>query len=305
MASTERSLGWATGVAATDGATTYDSTRMSAMERAGLGVGILLNGSYLSMSGTGLTTLTIADGNAIVGGYFYESNGSVTMATATLGSITYTVVVIANTTGGSLTVAANGAGTTLVTTATTRAALVTAAQLATITAAVTATNLLVLGTVATTAGTITTITPYFPFATARQLSDLNYATMTGGTVTLTAANTDYTVASYTVATPSYDGTIAVNGITGIVTLLASGYYLFSVQVQFSTGTTGVRKLSITSLLNNYAISPTNFGTASWEYLTYSAYIGVTPGLSTPIAITAASTVVGQSVLTASISVKRV
>lgn len=305
MATTERSLGWATGVAATDGATTYDSTRMSAMERAGLGVGILLNGTFLAMSGTGTTTLTIADGSGIVGGYFYESNGSVTMATATLGTITYTAVIIANTTGGSLTVAANGAGTVTVTTATTRAALVTAAQLATITAAVTATNLLVLGTVATTAGTITTITPYFPYATVRQLNDLNYATMTGGTVALTAANTDYTVASYTVATPSNDGTIAVNGTTGNVSLLASGYYLVSVQVQFSTGTTGVRKLAITNLLNNYAISPTNFGTASWVYLTHAAYIGVTPGSSTPIAITAASTTTGQSVLTATISVKRV
>ena len=102
MATTERSLGWATGVASTDGATTYDSSRMSAFERAGLGTGVLLTGSYLAMSGSGTTTLTIADGTAIVGGYFYESNGNVTISTSTLGSGTFSVVIIANTAAGKM-----------------------------------------------------------------------------------------------------------------------------------------------------------------------------------------------------------
>ena len=60
MATTERSLGWATGVASTDGATTYDSARMSAFERAGLGTGVLLTGSYLAMSGATTTTVLYA-----------------------------------------------------------------------------------------------------------------------------------------------------------------------------------------------------------------------------------------------------
>ena len=181
----------------------------------------------------------------------------------------------------------------------------TAAQLTTITSSITATNFVTLGTVTTSAGTISTITPYYPYTTTRQLNVANYATMSGGTATLTLANTDYQVATYTIATPSYDGSVAVNGITGDLTILLSGYYVISLAVQFNAGTTGVRKLAITNLLNAYAISPTNFATSALVYLTHSAYIGVTPGSSTAIAITAASTVVGQSVASASISVKRV
>ena len=99
MASTERSLGWATGVAGTDGAVAYDTTRMIAMERNTLGTGRLLTGSFLTMTLTvGNTILSIADGAAIINGYFYESNGAVTIAAAGLANATYTIAVIANTT---------------------------------------------------------------------------------------------------------------------------------------------------------------------------------------------------------------
>lgn len=305
MATTERSLGWATGVAATDGATTYASDRMSAFERAGLGTGILLTGSYLAMTGAATTTLTIADGTAIVGGYFYESNGAVTISTSTLGSATYSIVIIANTAAGSQTVAANGAATTTVTTATTRIALVTAAQLATITTSITATNIVGLGTLITSAGTISSITPYYPYTVQRQLSTPVYATMGGGVATLTAINTDYQIGSFSSSTPSADGTIALDTSGGTITFLATGYYLVSVQIQFNAGVTGVRKLAITNLLSNFAVSPANFATSSLVNFTHSAYIAVTPGSSYPIAITAASTVVGQSVTSCTISVKRV
>lgn len=305
MATTERSIGWATGVASTDGATTYASDRMSAFERAGLGTGILLTGSYLAMTGSATTTLTIADGSAIVGGYFYESNGSVTIATSTLGSATYSIIIIANTAAGNQTVTANGAATTTVVPATTRIALVTAAQLTTITTSITATNFVTLGTVTTSAGTISTITPYYNYATTRQLNVANYAIMAGGVATLLVANTDYQIGTFTSSTTNVDGSIALDTTTGTVTFLTSGYYLVSVQVQFNAGTTGVRKLAITNLLNAYAISPTNFATSALVYLTHAAYIAVTPGSSTAIAITAASTVTGQSVTSCTISVKRV
>lgn len=305
MATTERSIGWATGVASTDGSSTYNSDRMSAFERAGLGTGVLLTGSYLAMSGLATTTLTIADGAAIVGGYFYESNGSVTIATSTLGSATYSIIIIANTAVGNQTVTANGAATTTVVPATTRIALVTAGQLTTITTSITATNFVTLGTVTTSAGTISTITPYYPYTTTRQLNVPNYAIMAGGVATLLVANTDYQIGTFTSSTTSVDGTIQVDAPSGTVTFYATGYYLVSVQVQFNAGTTGVRKLAITNLLNAYAISPTNFATSSLVYLTHAAYIAVTPGLTAPIAITAASTVVGQSVTSCTISVKRV
>ena len=305
MATTERSLGWATGVASTDGATTYDSSRMSAFERSGLGVGVLLTGSYLAMSGTTTTTLTIADGTAIVGGYFYESNGAVTISTSTLGSGTFSVVIIANTAAGSQTVSANGAATTTVVAATTRIALVTAGQLSTITASISAANIVTLGTVTTSAGSISAIAPYFPYATQRQLSVPNYAIMAGGTATLTAINTDYQIGSFSSSTPSADGTITLDASGGTITFLATGYYLISVQVQFNAGTTGVRKLAITNLLSNFAVSPANFATSSLVDFTHSAYIAVTPGSYSAIAITAASTVVGQSVTSCTISVKRV
>jgi len=305
MASSERSLGWATGVASTDGASTYDSTRMSAFERAGLGTGVLLTGSYLAMSGSGTTTLTIADGTAIVGGYFYESNGAVTISTSTLGSGTFSVVIIANTAAGSQTVTANGAATTTVTTATTRIALVTAGQLSTITTSITATNIVTLGTVTTSAGTISSISSYYPYAVQRQLLGSIYATMGGGTATLTAANTDYQIGTYTSSVVPADGTISLDTSGGTITFLASGYYIISVQIQFNALTTGVRKLAITNLLSNFAVSPANFATSALVNYTHSAYIAVTPGSYSAIALTAASTNTGQSVTSCTVSIKRV
>jgi len=251
MATTERSLGWATGVAATDGASTYDSARMSAFERAGLGVGVLYTGSYLAMSGATTTTLTIADGSAIVGGYFYESNGNVTISTSTLGSGTFTILIIANTAAGSQTVTANGAGTTTVLAATTRIALVTAGQLSTITTSVTATNLVTLGTVTTSAGTITAITPYYPYATSRQQPSSQYAYAAGGVVSMPSASTYYGITSYAVGTSSADGTITVSTSTGAITIYQSGLYEFNFQISYDANLTGTRSALILYLGANF------------------------------------------------------
>ena len=253
MATTERSLGWATGVAATDGATTYDSARMSAFERSGLGVGVLLTGSYLAMSGATTTTLTIADGTAIVGGYFYESNGAVTISTSTLGSGTFSVIIIANTAAGSQTVSANGAGTTTVLTATTRIALVTAGQLATITASVSATNIVTLGTVVTSAGSISSIAPYFPYASTRQQPAAQYAYLSGGTVSMPSASTYYGIPTYANGTSSADGTIIVSTSTGAITLYQSGLYEFNFQISYDSNLTGTRSALIMFLGANFPV----------------------------------------------------
>jgi hypothetical protein len=257
------------------------------------------------MSGATTTTLTIADGAAIVGGYFYESNGAVTISTSTLGSGTFSVVIIANTAAGSQTVTANGAATTTVTTATTRIALVTAGQLSTITTSITSTNIVTLGTVTVSAGTISSIASYYPYAVQRQLFNSNYAIMAGGTATLTLANTNYQIGSFASATASADGTIAVDSPSGTVTFYATGYYIVSVQVQFNALTTGVRTLAITNLLNSFAVSPANFATSALVNFTHSAYIAVTPGSFSAIAVTASSTNTGQSVTSCTISVKRI
>ena len=263
MASTERSLGWATGVASTDGATTYDSARMSAFERAGLGTGVLLAGSYLAMSGTGTTTLTIADGSAIVGGYFYESNGAVTISTSALGSGTFSVVIIANTAAGSQTVTANGAGTTTVTTATTRIAVVTAGQLSTITTSITATNIVTLGTITTSAGSITAIAPYFPYANGRQQRTQQYVYGSGGTTGGMTASTYTALTNFATGTSSADGSMTFTTSNGQITLYQSGLYEFSFSLTYDTNATGNRLALIQNLSVGFpVVSAALFATSS-------------------------------------------
>jgi trimeric autotransporter adhesin len=279
MATTERSLGWATGVASTDGATTYDSSRMSAFERSGLGVGVLLTGSYLAMSGATTTTLTVADGSAIVGGYFYESNGNVTISTSALGSGTFSVVIIANTAAGSQTVTANGAGTTTVTTATTRIALVTAGQLSTITTSITATNIVTLGTVTTSAGTITSITSYYPYATARQQSSTQYIYAAGGTAGAMPALTYTALTNYAVGVSSTDRTMIFSTSNGQVSLYQSGLYNFDFSITYDSNATGNRLALIQNLGLGFPI------VSAALYATSSVYRG---SVTVPITVTLGS-----------------
>jgi hypothetical protein len=253
---------------------------MSAFERAGLGTGVLLTGSYLAMSGTTTTTLTIADGAAIVGGYFYESNGSVTIATSTLGSATFSVVIIANTAAGNQTITANGAATGTVVPAVTRIALVTAGQLTTITTSITATNIVVLGTITTSAGTISTITPYYPYANARQQRTQQYCQGNGGTVSLVSASTYYALANYAAGVSSADGSMTFNTTNGQITIYQSGVYQFDFQITYDSNATGTRQALIQNLGVGFNLmSAANFATSS----TYrgSATYAITVTLGTP------------------------
>ena len=297
MASTERSLGWATGVASTDGATTYDSSRMSAFERAGLGTGVLLTGSYLAMSGSSTTTLTIADGSAIVGGYFYESNGAVTISTSTLGSGTFTVVIIANTAAGSQTVTATGAGTTTVTTATTRAALVTAGQLSTITTSITATNIITLGTVTTSAGSITGIAQFYPFANGRQQRTQQYCQGNGGTTAMPLASTYYGLTSYASGVSSTDGSMTFTTSTGAISIYQSGVYQFDFQIQFDSNATGNRSALLLNLAASFPLASATIYTAGLLYrasVTYAITVA-TPGTPNLYYLQAWSSVTNRSV----------
>ena len=304
MATTERSLGWATGVASTDGATTYDSARMSAFERSGLGVGVLLAGSYLAMSGATTTTLTIADGAAIVGGYFYESNGAVTISTSTLGSGTFSVIIIANTAAGSQTVSANGAGTTTVTTATTRIALVTAGQLATITASISATNIVTLGTIVTSAGSISSIAPYFPYASTRQQPAAQYVYGSGGTTGGMPASTYTALTNFATGVSSSDGSMTFTTSNGQVTLYQSGLYTFDFTITFDTNATGNRQANIQNAGGFPVVSAALFATSSVYRGSVTIPVTVTAGSYNTYFLQAWSSVVNRYVTDSQFTVTR-
>jgi len=92
----EQSIGMATGTGASFGdgnvGSGYASSRLTAMETKTLSDGVLQVGSEMAMSGTGSATLAIADGAAVVGGYFYENTTSSSINISTLANATYNVV---------------------------------------------------------------------------------------------------------------------------------------------------------------------------------------------------------------------
>ncbi len=82
MASTERSLGWATSGTGDGPAGGYDSTRWRANAQKSDGTGITLFGSYMAMSGTTTSTLTI--GSATGTAYPVELGGNTTTRAVTI-----------------------------------------------------------------------------------------------------------------------------------------------------------------------------------------------------------------------------
>lgn len=302
MASNERSLGWNT-TTSNDGAAAYDSARMIAMELKTLGNGILLTGSYLAISYTG-TTLTIADGAAMINGYFYESTSASTIPTSALNG-TYTLALIANGSGGSYTVSMSTAGTTTVLTNTVRMALATSAQLGVIGAS----NYISFATVGIGAtGIITSVNNLYPFAMTRQNSNTQYAYLAGGTASLTAANTFYDVTNYAVGAPSTDLTIRRNVTSGEITIHMSGVYNFSIWVHFDTNLSGNRLAGIRNLLQPFMMQSAGvlpqFGVSVYQ-ASITAPITVTPGSNQVFALEVYSTNAGRSVTDSNFTVTRV
>lgn len=245
MASTERSLGWATSGTGDGPAGGYDSSRWRANAQKSDGTGITLFGSYMAMSGVGTAVLTIADGAAIINGYTFETNGSVTISTTGLTG-TYNVLLIANTTAGTVTVTANGAGTTTVAASTIRTAIATSAQTTTITTAVGAANVITLGTVVIAAGNISTITPAYPYGTTLTLPAQIYAVLDSPSV-IAAANLSVTdITGYGISATSGDGIISVNATTGVVTVAMAGLYQLEARVTWDSNTTGNRLLQFSA-----------------------------------------------------------
>lgn len=239
----EQSIGMATGTGAAYGdgnvGSGYASSRMTAMETKTLSDGVLQVGGELAMTGVGTGTLTIADGAAVVGGYFYENTSSAGIVISSLANATYNVVILLNNTAGSITVSRSVAGTT-VGTYSVRLAVATAAQLV-------GQTYITIGTVQVSGAVIAAsgiVHNYAMYGTTTQLPYQSYATMSGGTATLTTASTQYDVTGYSSPSVTGDNIFSANTTTGEITVRRTGLYLATFSGDFSTGTTGFRSISL-------------------------------------------------------------
>jgi hypothetical protein len=286
----EQSIGFATGtgVAFGDGnvGTGYDTARMIAMETKTLNDGVLQVGNDFAMSGSGTATLTIQDGAAVVGGYFYENTSSSAINISTLANATYNVVIFVNSTSGSLTVSRSVAGTT-VGTYSVRLAVATAAQL-------TGRVYVQIGTITVAGAVISAISQsYAMYGTTSQLPYQSYATMSSGTATLTTANTTYDITGYSSPSVTGDNIFSVNTTTGEITIRRIGLYLVTAYGVFSTGTTGNRLLGIQ--LNGSFVQSTRMASSgtSTHTMTQTSLIATT-AVTDVIKISAISTLAAQS-----------
>jgi hypothetical protein len=265
----EQSIGMATGTGAAYGdgnvGAGYDSSRMIAMETKTLNDGVLQVGNVFAMSGSGTGTLTIQDGAAVVGGYFYENTSSSAIVISTLANATYNVVIFVNSTAGSLTVSRSVAGTT-VGTYSVRIAVATNAQLS-------GQTYVTLGTVTVSGASITAITPsYAMYGTTTQLPYQSYTQLTGGTVTMTLANTQYDIVSYSSATTTSDAIFSAVNATGIVTVRRSGMYAISAFITYGASSAGTRTPALKvngSVIQRNMMTPgaaTSYSAATWSQI---------------------------------------
>jgi hypothetical protein len=236
----EQSIGMATGNNATFGdgnvGTGYASTRLTAMETKTLSDGVLQVGNLLAMTFSG-GTLTIADGAAIVGGFFYENTSSENIVVSTLANATYNVAILVNNTAGSLTVSRSVAGTTIGTYSV-RLVVATSAQLS-------GETYVQLGTIDVAGAVITSVTPsYAMYGTTTQLPYQAYASMDGGIAVLTTSGVEYELSSFDTPVTSGEGLIVPDNINNNMTVTRSGLYTISAFCRFGNGTTGLRRIHI-------------------------------------------------------------
>ena len=296
----EQSIGMATGTGAAFGdgnvGSGYATTRMTAMETKTLNDGVLLVGNNLAMTGSGTNTLTISDGAAVVGGYFYENTTSVGIVISTLANATYNVAILVNETAGSLTVSRSVAGTTIGTYSV-RLVVATTAQL-------TGLTYVQLGTITVTGASISAITPaYTMYGTTRQLVSQSYATMSGGTATLTTASTTYDVTAYSSSSVTNDNIFSVNTTTGEITVRRAGLYLVTAYGAFSTGTTGNRLIGIQ--LNGSFVNSTRHAAAgvATQTATHTALV-VTTLATDVIKLAVSASIATQSLASGLLTVSR-
>jgi hypothetical protein len=299
----EQSIGMATGTGAAYGdgnvGAGYDTARMIAMETKTLNDGVLQVGNVFTMSGVGTGTLTIQDGAAVVGGYFYENTSSSSIVISTLANATYNVVIFVNSTAGSLTVSRSVAGTT-VGTYSVRLAVATAAQLI-------GRVYVQLGTIQVAGAVIAAsgiVQDYAMYGTTSQLPYQAYATMSGGSATVTTANVTYDVAGYSSPSVTGDNVFSVNTTTGEITVRRIGLYLVSSYGVFGSGTTGNRLFGIQ--LNGSFVQSTRMassGTAT-HTMTQTSLIATT-AVNDVIKISAQSTLASQTFTAGIFTITRV
>jgi hypothetical protein len=275
----EQSIGMATTGVGDGQLGGYDSARMTAMETKTLGDGVLQVGGLFAMTGIGTATLTIQDGAAVVGGYFYENTASSAIVISTLANATYNVVILVNNTAGAKTVSQSVTGTT-VQSYSVRLAVATAAQLV-------GQTYVQLGTVQVAGAVIAAsgiVPSYAMYGTTSQLPYQAYATMSGGTATLTTASVNYDVAGFSAPSVTSDNIFSANNTTGVVTVNRTGLYLVSLSGNFSSGTTGFRVVSLnvagTIIARNTAIAS---GKATSE-ISFTGLAVVTAGQAVKIQV---------------------
>jgi hypothetical protein len=267
----EQSVGMATGTGAAFGdgnvGAGYSSTRLTAMETKTLSDGVLQVGNLFAMTGTGTGTLTIQDGAAVVGGFFYENTSSSAIVVSTLANATYNVAILVNNTAGSLTVSRSVAGTTIGTYSV-RLVVATDAQLS-------GQTYLQLGTIVVAGAAISSITPaYAMYGTTTQLPYQSYGRLIGLSATLTTASTLYEPGTPSSTDITGDNILVHNG-TGGFTVRRIGLYSVNAYGVFSTGTTGNRFMGIKrngAFVQSIRLAAA--GVAS-QTVTMSAFVNVT------------------------------
>jgi hypothetical protein len=295
----EQSLGMATGTGAGFGdgnvGAGYASSRLTAMETKTLSNGVLQVGNLFTMTNSG-GTLTIQDGAAVVGGFFYENTASENIVLSTLANATYNVAILVNDTAGALTVSRSVAGTTIGAYSV-RLVVATDAQLS-------GQTYVLLGTVIVAGAVITGVTPsYAMYGTTTQLPYQSYAFMTGGSATLTLANTFYIPGTYSASSVSNDKIFSVNTTNGEITVRRTGLYLVSGFGQFGTGTTGNRILGIT--VNGAFVNLTraaSSGTGEHQ-ITHTAFVNIT-AVGDVVRVSSLSSIASQTIISVSFSISR-
>ncbi len=286
----EQSIGMATGTGVSFGdgnvGTGYPTSRMTEMETKTLSNGVLFIGNNLSMSFF-TSTLTISDGAAIVGGFFYENTSAVNISVLTgVADGTYNVVILANDTAGAVTVTRSASGTTVLA-RTVRLCIATNAQL--------------VGKVYLQIGQIdvaaTNVVADFRdvnrFGTSTVMPYQSYAFLNGGSATLTTANTAVAATFYSSAGVTSDLTYDAFTASGEIHVLRLGLYALSAIGTFSTGTTGSRVISV--LRNgvvNLTFRQSAAGTASHRF-NITGFIEVT-SMPTVLTVTGTASIATQT-----------
>jgi hypothetical protein len=265
MASFERSLGWNTSTS-NDGASTYDSSRMILMELKTLGQGIFITGSYLAVSGLTTNKVTIADGAAMINGYFYESTAASDITISGLAAGSYTLALIANASAGSYTVAQTAAGTTTVLASTVRMAVCTAAQLTTIGTA----NYTAIATLTTSGSVVSALTSLYPYAVRRTSSSFCALKSAAGTI---ANNINGQITNFPTVETSGDGVFTVAAAAGSITVNVTGVFLIDGMIAWDTNATGLRQIVFGGMAGSDVNTPriSAVGAASLR-ITTTAYI---------------------------------